>query len=724
MVDVVDSKGQMLSQSGDSRDRRTTGAKRTQSTDSKHHQHWHQQQKPHKNPTPNRKKQKAGSRAKHRLRSIYRDTRAMQDVLRQSNGQPMAQSLTTYALQHWKMVPNERCGSWYVSLPSSNSLCQGLPSSCYFKSTDGHRNFWDFSLKRLNLALLEQIIVADGGCILVDSSVRKLLPDSFSKTIPIWATVLNNFVLKYSKQLDGSEDVPKHWDTDLYTPKGVVSIQEHDQIAGLIEERVETLLRSGAIVNPKRLLEKLTKPLRVFWMNHEGEIYGSNGEKHDSGDIDHRKQAGSVADLLEKYFVVVCWNPSRYSRKPSETANGETSHLSSSDPVQNEVIALKKHQTEWIAENNDDDAETSSGYYYTPGAADDHECWAKCLIPALFWKNQEALLDLALDDNQVDMLIDVLVKQEQQAKELRESQHRIENEESCAHSHGSSSENKEAMATVYSYSDKIGETNLWIGSRRASRPSECWSGFDAILNVTCHEYDGMIEKNDATLHSREKKNNRFYLQLPVEEGKRDRSQLEKWMPVGLAFLIHHLQEGRRVLVHCAQGKDRSVAVALVFVTMVCPLRFPLRLKPEFTSRSWDLSTLANNIGKSDSSSSNDLKKRVADSDNNEKAKEAFPEVKTQFCLSSGLPETAMRRLLDSGGKELFLLWIHQQLQNDKSGGTFSNPKALKCLADKEGVRIALHLIKQDREVAEPTRSTMQKINRFLMSSSIYRCESN
>lgn len=84
-------------------------------------------------------------------------------------------------------------------------------------------------------------------------------------------------------------------------------------------------------------------------------------------------------------------------------------------------------------------------------------------------------------------------------------------------------------------------------------------------------------------------------------------------------------------------------------------------------------------------------------------------------LSSGLPEAAVRRILDTGGREAFLLWVHQ---NDETKD--SNSEQLHCFANKEGVRIALHLIKQDREVADPTRATMQKINRFLMSSSIYR----
>jgi tRNA A64-2'-O-ribosylphosphate transferase len=48
------------------------------------------------------------------------------------------------------LIANERCGSWYVK-PSLKA------GSAYFKSTDGHHGQWSFSLRRLNLQVLEVI---------------------------------------------------------------------------------------------------------------------------------------------------------------------------------------------------------------------------------------------------------------------------------------------------------------------------------------------------------------------------------------------------------------------------------------------------------------------------------------------------------------------------------------------------------------------------------------
>lgn len=53
------------------------------------------------------------------------------------------------------LVANERCGSWYIPL-------QLKTGSVYFKSTDGHMGEWAFSLRRLNLQLLD-VVSRHGG---------------------------------------------------------------------------------------------------------------------------------------------------------------------------------------------------------------------------------------------------------------------------------------------------------------------------------------------------------------------------------------------------------------------------------------------------------------------------------------------------------------------------------------------------------------------------------
>lgn len=75
----------------------------------------------------------------NRLHSIESDARFVQEVA-----------------DHYDLPPvaNERCGSWYIN-PEVKA------GSAYFKSTDGHTGQWNFSLRRLNLQILE--IARDHG---------------------------------------------------------------------------------------------------------------------------------------------------------------------------------------------------------------------------------------------------------------------------------------------------------------------------------------------------------------------------------------------------------------------------------------------------------------------------------------------------------------------------------------------------------------------------------
>lgn len=549
-----------------------------------------------------KKRFKFANTARHRLLSILHDAGKLQEQ----------RHFLPCDFRSLPLVPNERCGRWYLN---------EFPAACYFKSTDGHVNVWELSLKRLNLPLLHHIISKKGGCIIVDSSVRKPLPDSFSRTIPIWAAVLNRVVQRYADELGISSTTYDSWDTRLHTPKGVVPPEEHEKMASLIKTRVEALYQSRAIVDPEGLVRALTKPLKVIWIDNQGNPFLSNSgtEKNTSN-----------------CFLVVCWNPSRYQ-------------------YHNELP--RKSHVEWIED---------PGYYYTPGAADDHESWAHEMTPDMFWEHHKTLLHSSQDDVQVEERIHSIVKEASHA-----SCNITQSGNDCA------SHEKPLVLPC----DQIGSLKLWIGSRRAGRPPYCWDSFDAVLNVTYESYCN----EDLRL-----RDGKFYLQLPVEEGKRDKTELEKWLPVGLAFVFQHLQKDRRVLVHCAQGKDRSVAVVLVFICFACTLTYPLELRSDFSS--WDLVTLLD---------SSDPDTPIPDNE----------ACSSPSYMEAGLSSGLVSRLLIPDGRDVFLSWAHGLMKRDLADGP---------LFDKDIVRVALHLIRQDREVAEPTRSTMQKINRFLMSSKLYQ----
>ncbi|THZ08901.1 tRNA '-O-ribosylphosphate transferase [Aureobasidium pullulans] len=167
----------------------------------------------------------------NRLRSIKQDANFVSEVA------------SAYGLP---LVANERCGSWYIHPEQKKQ-------SAYFKSTDGHMAQWSFSLRRLNLQVLETIGRSD-GCIIVDSTRRgKSMPDALSKTIPIWTTVVNRILF------------PDHPDShEVTTPPTVVGASEHAQIAARIAGFVESLKTLELDIPSIR--QKITKPLRPIWV--------------------------------------------------------------------------------------------------------------------------------------------------------------------------------------------------------------------------------------------------------------------------------------------------------------------------------------------------------------------------------------------------------------------------------------------------------------------------
>ena len=118
-----------------------------------------------------------------------------------------------------EFIPNKRTGLYYIH-PNEYS------NTCYFKSTDGHYQKWDISLKRLNLHLFD-IIACKNAIAIVDATKRgKVFPDSLTKTIPIWCALFNQLVHGFWST-QGKE---LNWDLGFMSCKNYVSESEAHQI--------------------------------------------------------------------------------------------------------------------------------------------------------------------------------------------------------------------------------------------------------------------------------------------------------------------------------------------------------------------------------------------------------------------------------------------------------------------------------------------------------------
>ncbi|KAK0615953.1 tRNA A64-2'-O-ribosylphosphate transferase [Bombardia bombarda] len=175
------------------------------------------------------------------------------------------------------LVANERCGSWYIE-PGRKA------ASAYFKSTDGHTGQWKFSTRRLNLQLLELIGRRD-GCIIVDSTRRgKRMPDSLSKTIPTWCSVLNCALFP--------DDPACH---ALFVPPNAVFDSEKSQMEARLPEFLASFLALD--IDIVALRKHLRKPLRPLWITQD------DYDPATSGPLD--------AAVTGSFHPVVCCTSSR-----------------------------------------------------------------------------------------------------------------------------------------------------------------------------------------------------------------------------------------------------------------------------------------------------------------------------------------------------------------------------------------------------------------------------
>ncbi|KAF3930129.1 hypothetical protein ABW19_dt0207660 [Dactylella cylindrospora] len=261
----------------------------------------------------------------NRLHSIHEDSLFVQSVAEEL-GLPL--------------IANERCGSWYVPPEKKGG-------SCYFKSTDGHFGCWSFSLRRLNLGLLE-IIGKNAGCIIVDSTRRgKSIPDALSKTIPIWCAVMNSVLFS------------GRFDVEL--PDNAVSMSEAIQIGCLLDGFAQQLreleLETG------RLAEMLHRPMKPVWITRDSNLWDSEYTGED-------------------FYPVYLVSASKYLQKELQPRDSDVD---------------------------------GRNFVYIQGAGDDHEGWARGLLPVTYWKHHRQLLQAP----EVDLpgLIDSIVTSQHAVKD-------------------------------------------------------------------------------------------------------------------------------------------------------------------------------------------------------------------------------------------------------------------------------------------------------------------
>lgn len=275
------------------------------------------------------------------------------------------------------IVPNLRCGSWYVPTWISSSQNEiAVAKGCYFKSTDGHTNEWGFSLKRYNPSVLT-LIQERGSCIIVDSTRRgKSMPDALSKTIPIWCAVINEAARhKY--------DLSSSFKDTFRIAKHVISDSERDQIKARMDNWVDDLLDSNLEI-PK--LDKPLSPIFVSRSYTDPEI-----ERIQTGKTDFHP------------VILISASPMVSTPDPKPTKHLNSDEKSANTLSLEDGIQKSRKEAEFV---------------YVQGSGDDEEMWSCGLTPRLLWQqdNLRQILRTGGDCRAMQHCLEAVVLQDTLAK--------------------------------------------------------------------------------------------------------------------------------------------------------------------------------------------------------------------------------------------------------------------------------------------------------------------
>ena len=519
------------------------------------------------------------------------------------------------------VVANLRCGLWYAPTPDTTA---------YFKSTDGHYGHWSFSTSRLNMHVAT-LAAQKGGLCLVDATRRgKRFPDALTKTLPIWATVINRAVASkrctrgsivksyvtdsatHSTADDGSSNDPnrgqcdgsgsdveervegedeedengmwcgggcdgKEWDAlGVHLPPWV-SANEKNEIEKRLPVWTQELQEMG--VGMENLIETLEKPFKCVWVSQNDDTDDENVVEELAAGFNFKSSDSSSAQSLP-FTPIIAISASR-------TTSRERRRLlidACVGPSTEQIVALK-HQ----------EIPLDVMYEYVPGAGDDEESWSRGLTPTLLWEHYRELLQAGPKNIQRVAKHIVTTNKRLGKHSLRTSMQ-----------HGSA-----GMASdQYAMSGQFDQTSWppsYIGTDRkisiisidtveVRNGASLWEEVDAVLDLSTKlrsydEFEGEpnvetdvhhglycdivvlkdLPTETASIDDGKEKTKPFgrYLRLPKMAVRKDKHGVLRHLPACVGFASYHLYEKRKVLITSDSDALDVASAALLSVLIAC-----------------------------------------------------------------------------------------------------------------------------------------------------------
>ncbi|KAF9436705.1 hypothetical protein BGZ76_003193 [Entomortierella beljakovae] len=264
--------------------------------------------------------------------------------------------------------------------------------------------------------------------------------------------------------------------------------------------------------------------------------------------------------------------------------------------------------------------EECDGYLYVQGSGDDEEMWSKGLTPDLFWENEDYLLEEGISSAECERRAQEIV-QEAKKKQLEKSQHQREKKANSS-KEDQVDINRPLFTPSMELCSEIKSTPFWIGNNQSGRILDCWDdGFDMVINcaaeiqrdpvfewaegseltsqlggvgvggaqaslciVQQHQLidivPGLTSPKSMDIQPNNTSSKEYrYLHLPIAEGKKGQHQFLEMIPIAIkavrSLYTSRTEKGLsdseedssslKILIHCQQGMDRSVGIALAIL---------------------------------------------------------------------------------------------------------------------------------------------------------------
>lgn len=318
---------------------------------------------------------------------------------------------------------NARAGLWYV--PPAEMMHYPV-ETCAFKSADGHYGHWAACPRRPNIHVLRALL-AHGGVVVVDvTRSGKRIPDSLSKTVPIWCAVLTTLIRRpHCHNVDCDLTGVRCCDTcrdamdDALHVHPSISPSETASIRQRLPFFVAAWRTAGMHAHP--VLRAAAQSAKTWHKRRRSENRNGYEISKDEAGLLHSSRRRRKEKRRHAFAIRALWTqPSR----PTWPHGIPLEHLdfipiicmSASDAIEPGKRMLIDPVYLAANEHYHDHASTSSSrksstgakatstkvaeiafpprpsFSYVQGAGDDEEAWACALTPALFWKHRHEIL--------------------------------------------------------------------------------------------------------------------------------------------------------------------------------------------------------------------------------------------------------------------------------------------------------------------------------------------